>query len=295
MTTLREALAAATDSAGRIHSTRALTLAIDEADARHALACAWGLVALRQRDEYRDNPAVTVIADRATADERDHARTQLQLLSLRHDRMVDAAAKMGEALQESERARDEERERANEWLAQAHAARLELADLDLVLPAACGSRVDAAQTLVSERDSYQQAAHTAGEALGRMMGERDAARAEVERLRAALAKVRPDVCREESIDALDSAVSASVEADRVTNAAGDADALVREVSGHGADDALWRPGETAAECWARHRREAEERGARWVLEAIGVWLPPDDVATRAARICREARERGERE
>jgi hypothetical protein len=33
MTTLREALAAATDSAGRIHSTRALALAIAEADA----------------------------------------------------------------------------------------------------------------------------------------------------------------------------------------------------------------------------------------------------------------------
>lgn len=43
--TLREALVAATDSAGRIHSTRALAVAIEEADARHALACAWGLEA----------------------------------------------------------------------------------------------------------------------------------------------------------------------------------------------------------------------------------------------------------
>lgn len=50
---LRAAIARATDSAGRIHWTRSLAAAIDEADARHTLACAWGLDAWEAACEAR--------------------------------------------------------------------------------------------------------------------------------------------------------------------------------------------------------------------------------------------------
>ena len=77
----------------------------------------------------------------------------------------------------------------------------------------------------------------------------------------------------------------------------DVDRLVGAASMHGADDAVWRPGETRAECWARHIREAEERGARWALTH---WTrrPFENAHTvagredEAARICAEARAKG---
>jgi chromosome segregation ATPase len=112
MTTLREALAAATDSAGRIHSTRALALAIDEADA---------LLAHLSENSYAYS--------RGYGDGR---------------RETEAA------LEEAMRERNEARR---------------------------------------ERDSYQRAAHTAAEALGRMMGERDEARADAKKVRVMLDEV----------------------------------------------------------------------------------------------------------
>lgn len=222
-------------------------------------------------------------------------------------------------------------------------ARRELADLDLVLPAACGSRVDAVATMADEiarltrdrdyeRGRYEEvrrqvaaaralstdaqaALRSASAEALRCVGverERDEARAEVERLRAerdeidgdkcklslvlrdtqraraalrervaeleaALAKVRPDVCREESIDALDEALR----------------------------------GAPSPEAMAREIADAEERGARWVLEAIAAKVSDSEARGKgwggtgwwrgcedrndfdAARICREARERGE--
>lgn len=73
-------------------------------------------------------------------------------------------------------------------------------------------------------------------------------------------------------------------------------ALVHEASGHGADDALWRPGETAAECWARHQREAQEQGARWAIASL-LGTPPSRIQEDrrhedAARICAKARKAG---
>lgn len=80
----------------------------------------------------------------------------------------------------------------------------------------------------------------------------------------------------------------------------DVDVLVGGASMHGADDALWRPGETRAECWARHIREAEERGARWMHAAAvecSRYIGADHAMPKlnVQRICEIERKAGEHE
>jgi hypothetical protein len=172
---LREALAAATDSAGRIHSTRALALAIDEADALLSLAAAYEPpVGLPDDLLYGTRTALCRVLDLS--------------VSVPGREIVDR-------VQDLANSRDEERARTNEWLTQKHDA---------------------------ER-------------------ERDEARAEVERLRAALEVERSLEC--------------------------DASAVIREAEERGARWAIahffpppWTSKSTAAENAARICREARERG-----------------------------------
>lgn len=78
----------------------------------------------------------------------------------------------------------------------------------------------------------------------------------------------------------------------------DGPALVREVSGGGAGDTLWRPGETAAECWARHQREAEARGRHDAEERLRLSVAAWDAAGMQGRdavsVIHEAQEQGAR-
>jgi hypothetical protein len=259
MTTLREALAAATDSAGRIHSTRALALAIAEADARHALACAWGLVALRQRDEYRDNPAVTVIEDRSTEEradtaerERDEARRQL---AQRPTVIAYTAAC---------RERDEARDVVNRC---ADALRRRVPEMSTRGGPCLPDEVDHALSSMAhfrdearrERDEARTAYVDDTADRNQIRAERDEARAEVERLRGRVAELEAT----RPLKPLD-----------------------------------WRSlpqldGVNAREC-ERLVREAEERGALLAIKSARLWgIPEDDDRKTAARICREARERGE--
>ncbi len=151
--TLREALARATDSAGRIHSTRALALAIAEADA--------------------------LIAERGGG-----------------CRGCGAARTVGPFCDAC-------------WMRSSAMDAVTLCIEAMRLPAstAHGALVDAARALREERDVLRRESGEWRHIAAGHLRERDEARAEVERLRAALASVRPDVCREESIDALDAALS----------------------------------------------------------------------------------------
>lgn len=147
----------------------------------------------------------------------------------------------------------------------ARAAERELADLDLVLPAACGSRVDAARELARERDeAYAEIRRLCDRAAEREEGhdiaicERDEARVEVEQLRAE---------RDEASESLRLSVAAW--------------------------DAAGMRGRDAASVI----REAEERGARW---ALATFFGPEssalvDRSREAARICEAARKAGEHE
>ena len=117
-----------------------------------------------------------------------------------------------------------------------------------------------------------------------MRRERDEARVEVERLRAERDEARESLAREQR---------------RLSDRL-DVDVLVGGASMHGADDALWRPGETRAECWARHIREAEVRGARWMHAAAvecSRYIGADHAMPKlnVQRICEAARKAGEHE
>lgn len=143
----------------------------------------------------------------------------------------------------------------------ARAAERELADLDLVLPAACGSRVDAARELARERDEERARANEWLAQKHDAIRERDEARAEVEQLRAE---------RDEASESLRLSVAAW--------------------------DAAGMRGRDAASVI----REAEERGARWMHAAAvecSRYIGADHAMPKlnVQRICEAARKAGEHE
>ena len=196
----------------------------------------------------------------------------------------------------------------------ARAAERELADLDLVLPAACGSRVDAARELERERDEARRNASAWADERDAMRRERDEALARLHdahntigrldrarggdgsaaSIREAEERARANEWLAQKHDAERARDEARVEVERLRAERDEASESLR--LSVAAWDAAGLRGRDAASVI----REAEERGARWMHAAAvecSRYIGADHAMPKlnVQRICEAARKAGEHE